>query len=246
MDILQKPAFAKLLSEVLASYGKSLPESAILAAWWSNLQPFPFRAVEAAFQTYKDQNGAFAPVPAGIAIICKTMDGRPSDEEAWAMSFPCISESETVVWTEEMCAAFNECRPLLEVFDNVGARMSFKDAYNRLVSQARSAGIPARWSASLGWDVRKRESALQKAHVAGLLAAPTVVALLPNHSDVATPQDSCPEGLKKVKEMMAQLKAQREIDSKREEQEREAERVALQNKKDDIKQIVENLIGAKK
>jgi hypothetical protein len=70
-------------------------------------------------------------------VVSRLDDGRPGPEEAWSM-LP-RTEAQTVVWTDEM---------------------AFKEAYQRLVSEARDAGKPVNWSASLGHDKLGREAAL--------------------------------------------------------------------------------------
>jgi hypothetical protein len=204
MQPTEKKQFVEMLTDTLASYAKPLPEGALLAAWWRDLELFPLRIVAMAFSEYRAENGEFPPVPAGIAKRCKLMDGRPGAEEAWAIALTSRDEADTVVWTTETAEAFAICSPIFP--DEVGARMAFKEAYNRLVAAARLAGKPSAWSVSLGWDVQKREAVIERAHVAGLLAAPVVHALLPNYSGATTaPGAECPEGLKKVKEALAQI-----------------------------------------
>lgn len=237
MQLSEKKQFLEMLTETLASYAKPLPEAAILAAWWSNLEPFPLRAVAMAFSDYRMENGDFAPVPAGIAMRCKLMDGRPGVEEAWAIALTSQDEADTVVWTSEMAEAFAICMPVLQAGDEVGARMAFKDAYNRLVAAARLAGKPAAWNASLGWDMRKREAAIGRAHVAGLLAAPAVHALLPNYSDAPAGGQE-PEGLKRLKEELAKLQCTREANAERRAAEVAAEREAeAQHKREIAEQV---------
>lgn len=178
MDVSQKPDFMKRLAGVMASYGKGLPEGAILTAWWSDLSPYPLRVVAMSLQAYRDECGEFAPVPAGIAMRCKVMDGRPGPEEAWAIALAGRNEEDTTVWTEECAMAFSACRSILELGDEVGARMAFREAYARLVTDARVARRPAVWTASEGWDKTKRIAAVTKAVVAGLLPMPKTVAML--------------------------------------------------------------------
>lgn len=110
-------------------------------------------------------------------------DGRPTADEAWMNALQAEDESATVVWTEETAQAFAIARPALEIRDKIGARMAFKAAYDRLVQQAREDRQPAKWSASLGWDVEQRRRVLEAAvqckrlsasHAAGLLPAPQV------------------------------------------------------------------------
>jgi hypothetical protein len=58
--------------------------------------------------------------------------------------------------------------------------MAFKETYQRLVSEARAAGKPVRWSVSLGHDVQGRAVALMSAVDKARLTHSEAVALLPN------------------------------------------------------------------
>jgi len=238
MQTADKRQFIELLTDTLAAYGKPLPEGALLKAWWDNLEPFPLAVVRAAMQAYRDENGEFAPVPAGIAKRCKVMDGRPTADEAWAISLTSRDEADTVVWTAEMAQAFALCRPVLDMGDEVGARRSFIDAYNRAVTEARQAGVPAKWEVSQGWDLRKREAAITRAQTAGLLAAPVVREMIPYSGDLEAGKQECPEGLKRVKEELAKLQDAREKLAQRRAVELEAERQATAARKQEIAEQV--------
>jgi len=98
-------------------------------------------------------------------IIRHIDDGRPGVEEAWAM-MP-RSESETVVWTEEMAMAFGSVYRLLEEGDKIAARMAFRERYTTLCTEAKSNGEPVKWNASLGHDPTGRVPALAAAVAAG-------------------------------------------------------------------------------
>ena len=146
MEITEKPLFTKMLADSMGAYGKPLPQdAALLRAWWDALAPFPLPIVDRAFKVYAMDEDRFAPVPAAIVKRCRLMDGRPTDEEAWAIALLSRDEADTVVWTQETAEAFGLCASVLDGGDEVGARMAFRDAYNRLVSDARLAGRPARW-----------------------------------------------------------------------------------------------------
>lgn len=110
-------------------------------------------------------------------IIARLDDGRPGPDEAWAM-IP-RSESETVVWTGEMAQALSVAQPLLDAGDQVAARMAFREAYARLVTQARADRLPVRWMPSLGHDRDGREQKLREAVHLGRLHADAVAKLLP-------------------------------------------------------------------
>jgi len=91
-------------------------------------------------------------------------DGRPGPEEAWArMPKGERMEDDTVVWCEEERAAYGACRSLLLEGDQIGARMAFKERYEREVAEARSQSRPARWIVSAGYDIEHRLAALASA-----------------------------------------------------------------------------------
>ncbi|WP_198116908.1 hypothetical protein [Massilia rhizosphaerae] len=197
-----KPQFAALLAEVLAGYGKPLPEKAEINIWFSQLAPFPPSTIKMAFEAYRVERPDFAPVPNGIAARCKLQDGRPDENEAWAVALTSQDERETVVWTSEMAEAFTVARPLLTTGDEIGARMAFKDAYKRLMNEARALNRPVSWAVSAGWDAERHQLAVQRAITAGLLPAPEPHLALPNDSGIA---DQKPVGLQKLLEAAAQL-----------------------------------------
>lgn len=196
------PQFAALLADVLAGYGKPLPEKAEIGIWFKQLSPFQPAVIRKAFEAYRMERPDFAPVPNGIVARCKLLDGRPDENEAWAVALTSQDEHETVVWTAEMAEAFNLSRPLLDAGDEIGARMAFKDAYKRLVGEARAMNKPAAWTVSAGWDATRRQIAVEKAVVAGLLAGPQPHLALPNESGMTAAE---PEGLRRLKEALAQL-----------------------------------------
>lgn len=111
-------------------------------------------------------------------------DGRPSADEAWAIALDARDEAKTVVWNNEISEAFGIARPVLDAGDKVGARMAFRDAYDRIARNGRESGSAPNWSASLGWDVSARESALLGAEKKGFLSRQTVSALLPQKPGV--------------------------------------------------------------
>ena len=115
-------------------------------------------------------------------IISRIDDGRPGVEEAWAMVPK--SESESVVWTEEMAIAMRNASGLLDEGDSVGARMAFKEAYLKLCQQARDIQKPVIWKVSLGYDTRGREGAIIEAVKLGRLPVAHATQFLPQIVEV--------------------------------------------------------------
>lgn len=217
--------FTALIDGAIETNPQWKPMSAMgKAIFFKSLEPYSFAQVEAATMAHlrDPKAGMFQPTPAHlIAHILGNAahDGRPGAEEAWALALAARDESETIVWTSEMQQAWSIALPVLENGDDVGARMAFKEAYLRLVSDARTANRPAKWQTSLGWDMAKRESTIKKAASAGLLPAPAVAALLPAPAPAAS--EFSAEGLAKVKQLLANLKSPLErAQQQREEQAR--------------------------
>jgi hypothetical protein len=151
------PAAAKLLADDLSAYDEQ-PVLRALSRCRKELKPGQF-CLE--------------------AITSRIDDGRPGPEEAWAM-LP-HDEYKTVVWTDEMVSAWAVALPLIEEGEMVSARMAFKEAYTKAITEAREQRIPVKWTASLGHDKNGREVALLDAVEKGRLSAPQVKALLPYH-----------------------------------------------------------------
>lgn len=209
MQTIEKPAFGQLLTSIMASYGKPLPTGVFFQSWWGELQPFPMPIVVLAFADYRNQQADFAPHPNAIRKLCREHDGRPGAEEAWAIAILSRDENETVVWTADCAEAFALCQPVLAMGDEVGARMAFKEAYVRIVSQARQDLRPSQWLHSEGWDLRKREAAIARAVTAGLLPAPAVAHLMLSGPEMQSEDPNAVTQLKKIKEMMATMGAER-------------------------------------
>jgi hypothetical protein len=110
-------------------------------------------------------------------VVSRLDDGRPGPEEAWAM-LP-KTEADSVVWSDEMAEALRVAQPLLDEGDKVAARMAFKEAYTRLIAARRDAGVPVRWTASLGHDPRGREAAVLQAVALGRLPPAQAQQFLP-------------------------------------------------------------------
>jgi hypothetical protein len=67
-----------------------------------------------------------------------------------------MSEYDTVVWTEEMSAAFFSVEQLISDGDVDKAMVSFITKYRDLCDQAEKSGKPVVWTPSLGWQRNSR------------------------------------------------------------------------------------------
>lgn len=147
-------------------------------------------------------------------VISRIDDGRPGVEAAWAM-LP-HDEETSVVWTDEMAQAWGVAGPLIAEGDRIGARMAFKEAYSKLLSDARDLKLPPKWTVSFGGNVHGRQGALIEAvrhnrmtleHAVQLLPAEIAEGMLlslgvTKHPLLAAPN---PEAKKKVAELMLSI-----------------------------------------
>lgn len=108
---------------------------------------------------------------AAILQRVQAEDGRPGDDEAWALALRASDESDSVVLTEEILLALSAARPVLAAGDKIGARMAFKGAYLRTVDAARREGRAARWLLTMGHDPQRRLLAVYEAARQGRLPA---------------------------------------------------------------------------
>lgn len=137
----------------------SVPVAKMMA---SDLSEYPLDAVlKALLKVRREHQGRLTLA----AVISRIDDGRPGADEAWAQ-IP-RDEYTTSVLTKEMMQALAVAQPLLNEGDQIAARMAFKDAYKKLVDEARTGRIPVSWSISIGWDKAGRVSELADAVIAG-------------------------------------------------------------------------------
>jgi len=172
-------SFGQLLDAVcsLLSRGSYTPNATNSALFFRSLSEYSLDAVRAGFDAHvKDpQRGRFVPMPADMIAQIEGLvadDGRPGADEAWAVAIRAADENATVVWTEEIAKAWGIARAVFDAGDEVGARVAFREAYNRLTDEARRARRPAKWDASLGFEPSGRASAIQEAVAIGRLPAP--------------------------------------------------------------------------
>ncbi|MCP1121591.1 hypothetical protein [Robbsia andropogonis] len=166
-------------------------------------------------------------------VVSRIDDGRPGPEEAWAIALKGQDEAATVVMTEEIAQAMGVARTILEEGDEVGARMAFREVYQRLLVEARDRREAPEWFPSLGTDVNQRASALHEAAERGLLSQESAVALLPPPEvDEATLTPAGRRGIAAVKAALANISARQAETARIYEEAREAKRLAeLQKKK---------------
>lgn len=178
MNQADKSPFDVALCAALQVFDKPAPDETVVDIWMSVLAPYSLQQVKQALR-YHVSKSKFAPKPADIIEIINQQDGRPSSDEAWPIALQAADEAATAVWTAEIEQAWFHCYPVYEQGDEVGARMTFRQHYDRLVADARANGIPVKWNVSLGHDPDLRKNALVQAERQGLIGHERVENLLP-------------------------------------------------------------------
>jgi hypothetical protein len=218
-------AFVELLDDAFAlNPNWKRPGAKGKALFFRALEPYPLEVISKAMTAHiRDPlRGKFQPAPSDLIAqingASAIVDGRPGPEEAWAM-LP-QDERISVIWTTEMQEAWGLALPLLQEGDRVGARMTFKEVYARLVDAAREQGKSPAWQMTLGHDKSGHVPALVEAVRKNRLGLDAAVALLPpyeapgllmslgvqHHPLLAAPSR---EGQSKVKEILLTLKTRR-------------------------------------
>jgi hypothetical protein len=204
--------FARILGGCLGLWNR-VPSPEVSAFWFRALEGYDLATVSAAFSAHvrDPENGKFEPKPAHvIAQIERAVknDGRPGAEEAWSVAVASQPEAETVVWTDETRQAwFDAALPLIRVRDQIGARMAFKEAYARLVTEARANQTPVVWIVSDGTDPERKRAAVARAVESGRIPASELQALpmtggpLLLGSEAGKPSDMPPETREKLREL---------------------------------------------
>lgn len=100
-------------------------------------------------------------------VVSRIDDGRPGVEEAWSIALASRDERDSAVWTCEIAEAWNVARAVMDLGDEVGARMAFKECYGRLVEAARRERRPHAWILTEGFDLMRRAEVLRRAEQQG-------------------------------------------------------------------------------
>lgn len=129
-------------------------------------------------------------------VVSRIDDGRPGPDEAWGL-IP-VGEEASTVWTEEIAQAWSVACHAEAGF---ARRASFRESYASAVAMARDAGIKPKWTVSLGWSEKGRESAvllaLEKGRISPQYAA-QFAALPPPSVDVLAISSDLAEQFKRL------------------------------------------------
>lgn len=162
-----KPRFLRAFAANAAVFNKPVTDD-VVGIYWAILADYDVNDVEAAFVKHLKVS-KFFPTPAElVALIPSAHAMKHVDaDEAWAIVLASMDEAETVVMTQPMLEARGIAWPIWQDGDEIGARMAFRSAYNRIIA---AAGKPV-WRVVAGWDAERRLSAIEQAKLLGRLPA---------------------------------------------------------------------------
>ena len=152
-----------------------------LDIWNAALEKFPTGAAQSA-ATRHITSSRWAPQLADIVRLCELQcnGGWPGADEAWALMPK--SECESAMLTNEMAQAMDASAPLLQARDQNGARMAFRDTYNRLTEAAKIEGRGPKYFPSFGDDKVGALNMLAKAVSHGLIPIERAIECRPEHA----------------------------------------------------------------
>lgn len=164
----------KILTSDFEYYGQQLNLNQ-LKLWVLDLLDLSSQEIERA--VLENRRDAERRYPSNPAQIRDKVYMFPSAEEAWAMCKH--DEKESVVWCSEIAEAYHDVRDLIKSGDMIGARMAFKDSYNKKVSISKSIKQKPKWFLSSGFDVEGRDIAMIEAINKGRVNEKQALELLP-------------------------------------------------------------------
>lgn len=179
MILSDKKKFLEIMTSCSSVYRQEADKST-MRVFWQLLEAYPIEAVEKAFINHLRSN-KFFPTPSEIIASLDVKYKHLGSDEAWAM-MP-RSEFESVVWTEEMAAAYAVAFDLINEGDRIAARMAFKNAYERLCNEASLMQKPVVWTVCKGYDKSLIEPVLQKAVLQGRITQEVADKHLPAPQD---------------------------------------------------------------
>lgn len=200
MKLSDKNEFTAIFKSAMEVYDKALSLDA-LNIWWATMADISIEDFRKAM-TRHITTSQFFPKPADILNNFRKSD-KPGAEEAWAM-IP-KNESDSVVWTNDMAVAFGAASPLLKDGDAIGARMAFKEVYERECAKNN----PTKWIPSFGMDRSGREAVLQKAVSLKRLTQEQVINYMPDSDQLRqlyAPEKPSLENLDKIKQLISTVK----------------------------------------
>ena len=167
------------LNTLFGLYGRDKPSRDIVRAWWTVLEGYDLEDILQAFLAHFGSE-RHAPTPSCIIAKMPAAWSRPSGDEAWGICLRSMSEDDSLMLNDEIMQARAAAFPILEIGDEVGARMAFRAAYQRITADPQRR---PEWFISLGHDAARRQDVVEEAVACGLLSSDAALLLLPQIVD---------------------------------------------------------------
>lgn len=170
---------AKIVNATAEFYGVDVTR-VLLDTWIRLTADIPPGALQAAIDRHMNdpERGRYMPRPADVrANLPQHLASMhlPADA-AWSIAIRSFDEADTVVWTDEIAVARDAAREVWACGDKIGARMTFRAVYERLITATHAQ---PRWQVSVGHDAQLRRDAIEEAALQGYLTAEDVRRHLP-------------------------------------------------------------------
>jgi len=140
--------------------GRNLTPNAIQLAF-SALQKFEMAQIRKALMIHitDPKLGRNPPTVADIFRSLQPLDtaGWPGGDEAWGIAVRSFDEADTTELCDEIADGLSAAGPIWKIQDQVGARIAFREGYERSVARARAEGKSPRWWLSVGSDPTLRD-----------------------------------------------------------------------------------------
>lgn len=155
------------LAATAEAMGHVLSENAIVAMGAELMHYTKAQLKQALARTRAETSGRLT-----LNTVLQRLDagvGRFGAEEAWAVALAATDEQATVVWNDEVQQAWSTCQELMRYGDKIGARMAFKQAYERITQDNRVAKVNPTPLVSVGWDRDLKIKTVTQAYEQGRL-----------------------------------------------------------------------------
>lgn len=164
------------LMQLIAEYHDEDLSQSRAQMYASDLEAYSPAEINQAWKTYRMALGNNK-MPKPFQLIQFVQDGHPTAQESWAM-IP-RDESASVIWSDEMRAAYSIAEPLIREGNVSGAFFAYREEYEKQINQARALRKKPRWSPSFGDYKPGRDAALITAIERGRITPEKAVSLYP-------------------------------------------------------------------
>ena len=158
--------FAEMLLGLADYYQRSLTP-AVVEIYWQGLIEYDYDDVAKVCTSHIRGNygGTFMPKVSDIiaSLDADDVNAWPSPDEAWGIAVRTCDEADTCVVCDEIMTAREACEPVMKLGDEVGARMTFRDVFDRQRRAAIADGRKPRWWMTPGTDRTLRAQRLAEA-----------------------------------------------------------------------------------